>query len=165
MREVDIGGRPKAELVPDQINEGDRQALAHIEAQAFARMLDRVFWHPEPHVLRFEPRIRLGEHGPVPTVVGVLGEGGEAWFAEELVPARWDYVAFKEIGWGLSKRLHDRLVEDGLLRDDAPGALSGLMPDFSTLQDPEERERYRWAVINRLREVARCRAEAATLQG
>ncbi len=150
MREVEIGGRPKAEP-RSQFGEAEDQALSGIEAQAFARMLDRVFWFPEPHVLRFESRAHTAADGTHHTVVGVVGHGGEAWFSEDLIPVRWDYVAFKEIGWSVSKLLRNKLITDGLLREDAPGLLAGAMPDFSDLQDREEKDHYRWSVVNRLR--------------
>ncbi|MGC8213271.1 hypothetical protein [Ralstonia pseudosolanacearum] len=153
MREVEIGGRPKAEP-RSQFGETEDQELAGIEAQAFARMLDRVFWFPEPHVLRFESREHPAAQGIHHTVVGVVGHGGEAWFSEDLIPARWDYVAFKEIGWSVSKLLRNKLITDGLLREDALGLLAGLMPDFSGMQEPEEKDHYRWAVVNRLRSAA-----------
>ena len=156
MREVEIGGRPKAEPC-SQFGEAEDQALASIEAQAFARMLDRVFWFPEPHVLRFEARVHSDSQGIHHTVVGVVGHGGEAWFSEDLIPARWDYVAFKEIGWSVSKLLRNKLIADGVLREDAPGLLAGLMPDFSGMQEPEEKDHYRWAVVNRLRSTAMTR--------
>ncbi|MDC6180055.1 hypothetical protein [Ralstonia solanacearum] len=156
MREVEIGGRPKAEP-RSQFGEAEDQALAGIEAQAFARMLDRAFWFPEPHVLRFESREQSAGHGKQHTVVGVVGHGGEAWFSEDLIPVRWDYVAFKEIGWSVSKLLRNKLIADGVLRQDAPGLLAGAMPDFSSMQDPEEKDHYRWAVVNRLRFAARAR--------
>jgi len=152
MREVSLGARPREEREMIAPGAEHYQAITMIDAFAFKRMLDRVFWYPEPEVLCFEVRAMPTHTGSVYDVVALISEGGEPWFAADAIPERWDYVAFSEIGWGLAKWQRERLIGEGRVSADEPSMVgAGVMPDFSALQDPAEKARYREAVIKRVR--------------
>lgn len=156
MREVSLGPRPASER--EMVPPGGEyyQALTTIDAFAFRRMLDRVFWHPEPEVLRFEVRANPSPLGSIYDVVALVSDAGEAWFNRDLIPGRWDYVAFSEIGWGIGKLYRQEAIDADRIREEDGSAVGGgPMPDFTHLQDPAERERYRWALINHLRKHGR----------
>lgn len=152
MREVSLGARPRDERELIAPGAEHYQSIATIDAFAFKRMLDRVFWHPEPDVLRFEVRAVPMETGSVYDVVALISAEGEAWFAADAIPQRWDYLAFSEIGWGQAKWQREMMIAQGKVAPDEPSMVgASVMPDFSALQDPAERARYRAAVINRVR--------------
>lgn len=153
LREVPLGTRPKDER--EFIPPGDPQygEIARIDAFTFKRLLDRVFWHPRPEVLRFEVRAVPSATGSIYDVVALVAPGqGEVWFSEAAVPGRWDYIAITEIGHGLSKMQRAKLKAEGKIPDDyKPFADDGPLPDYSNLENPEEVEQRRWAVVDRLR--------------
>ncbi|AZG17085.1 hypothetical protein [Cupriavidus pauculus] len=162
-REVSLGNRPKHE--PQFIGPGEPQygEIARMDAFIFKRYLDRVFWHPRPEVLRFEVRANPSPVGSVYDVVAIVGKGeGEVWFAEEAVPARWDFVAITESSDLLGRLQRDKAKAEGRLPQDyAPFIGDGPVQDYSNLENPEEVEQRRWAVVNRIREANRRAREAA----
>ena len=162
-REVSLGNRPKNE--PQFIAPGEPQygEIARLDAFIFKRYLDRVFWHPRPDVLRFEVRANPSPVGSIYDVVAIVGKGeGEVWFAEDAVPTRWDYVAITESTDGLGRLQREKAKADGRLPEDyVPFVVDGPVQDYSNLENPEEVEQRRWAVVNRLREANRLARHAA----
>ncbi|WP_066732972.1 hypothetical protein [Cupriavidus sp. D384] len=162
-REVSLGTRPKNE--PQFIAPGEPQygEIARLDAFIFKRYLDRVFWNPRPEVLRFEVRANPSAVGSVYDVVAIVGQGvGEVWFSEDAVPSRWDYVAITESSDGLGRLQREKAKAEGRLPDDyVPFVGDGPVQDYSNLENPEEVEQRRWAVVNRLREANRRAREAA----
>ncbi|CAN7768357.1 hypothetical protein LJR296_007267 [Cupriavidus necator] len=72
MMEVDLGTRPRDERALAAPGEQYYRELATIHAQAYRRMLDRVFWHPPGDVLRFELRAVPSGAGTQYTVTAIL---------------------------------------------------------------------------------------------
>ncbi|RZT29103.1 hypothetical protein [Cupriavidus agavae] len=162
-REVSLGNRPKDEpqfVAPGEPLYGE---IARLDAFIFKRYLDRVFWHPRPEVLRFEVRANPSSLGSIYDVVALVGQGeGEIWFAEDAVPARWDYVAITETSDGLGRLQREKAKAEGRLPQDyKPFIGGGPVQDYSSLENPEEVEQRRWAVVNRLRESNRLARAAA----
>ncbi|MDK3022908.1 hypothetical protein QO239_09925 [Cupriavidus taiwanensis] len=154
MMEIDLGTRPHDERAFAAPGEQYYRELATIEAQAYRRMLDRVFWHPPADVLRFEIRAVPTGDGTQYTVTAILDGIGEAWFDKDSIPARWDAIATYEVSWSLTEfqaAIHD--VE--VVSFEKPGGKPGneRMPDYASIQDPAEAARYRWNVVNRLRKA------------
>ncbi|MGT2491444.1 hypothetical protein ACU4GD_15180 [Cupriavidus basilensis] len=54
MMEICLGTRPRDERAFAASGEPYYRELATIDALAYRRMLDRVFWHPPADLLRFE---------------------------------------------------------------------------------------------------------------
>ncbi|MFJ4291273.1 hypothetical protein ACIP1U_16040 [Cupriavidus sp. NPDC089707] len=162
-REVSLGNRPKHE--PEFIAPGEPQygEIARLDALTFKRYLDRVFWHPRPEVLRFEVRANPSPIGSVYDVVAIVGQGeGDIWFADAAVPARWDYVAITETSDGLGRLQREKAKAEGKLPQDyRPFVGEGPVEDYSKLENPEEVEQRRWAVVNRIREANRRARQAA----
>ncbi|CAM3372659.1 MULTISPECIES: hypothetical protein [Cupriavidus] len=162
-REISLGNRPKHE--PEFIAPGEPQygEIARLDAFTFKRYLDRVFWHPRPEVLRFEVRAIPSPVGSVYDVVAIVGQGeGEIWFSEAAVPARWDYVAITETSDGLGRMQREKAKAEGKLPQDyKPFVGEGPVQDYAKLENPEEVEQRRWAVVNRIREANRRAREAA----
>ncbi|WP_020201349.1 hypothetical protein [Cupriavidus sp. WS] len=163
IREVSLGIRPRAER--EFVPHGDPAypEVAPIEAFTFKRYLDRFFWHPRPEDVRFEVRAIPSPAGSIYDVVAVVGAGiGEAWFSEAAIPERWDFVALTENSFGLSKMQRRKLKEQGKLEDDDRACVDGPLPDSSSLENPEEVEQRRWAVLARVRAASRAGRLAAT---
>ncbi|GMG94673.1 hypothetical protein RN01_24945 [Cupriavidus sp. SHE] len=156
-REVSLGTRPRDEREFIPPGEPQYSEIARMDAFTFKRYLDRVFWHPRPEVLRFEVRAVPSSAGRIYDVVAIVGQGeGEAWFSDAAVPTRWDYVAITETTDGLGRLQRDKLKAEGKLPQDyKPFVGDGPMPDFANLENPEEVEKRRWDVVNRVRQARR----------
>ncbi|MFS8980537.1 hypothetical protein PO002_39960 [Cupriavidus necator] len=154
MKEIDLGTRPRDERAFAAPGDQYYRELATIDALAYRRMLDRVYWHPPADVLRFEVRAIPACNGTEYTVTAILDGIGEVWFDYDSLPARWDSIAVFEVSWSLSQ-LH--AAQHGMkgASFEKPGGRPGneLMPDYSSSQDPAEAARHRWKVVNRLRKA------------
>ncbi|CAG2159736.1 hypothetical protein LMG26411_06940 [Cupriavidus numazuensis] len=165
IREVSLGTRPRDEREFIPLGDPSYRDVATLDAFTFKRYLDRVFWRPRPEVLRFEVRAVPTAAGTIYDVVALVAQGeGEAWFSEAAVPTRWDYVAISETSHGLSMLQTAKLKEEGKLPADyKPIGDDGPVLDHSNLENPEEVEQRRWAVINRLRAASRQARKAGVL--
>lgn len=154
MMEVDLGTRPRDERALAAPGEPYYRELATIHAQAYRRMLDRVFWHPPGDVLRFEIRAVPSSAGTEYTVTAILDCVGEVWFDRDSVPARWDTIATYEVSWSLTE-FQGAIHGVEVVSFERPGGKRGneRMPDYASVQDPAEAARYRWNVVNRLRKA------------
>ncbi|MFC4524718.1 hypothetical protein [Cupriavidus pinatubonensis] len=158
-REFSLGTRPRSER--EFIPPGDPlyAEIAMLDAFTFKRYLDRTFWYPRREALCFEVRAMPSPTGSIYDVVALVASGeGEAWFSEGAVPERWDYVAISETSHGLSKMQTAKLKAEGKLPADyVPFGDDGPVLDHSSLENPEEVDRRRWDVVNRVREASRRR--------
>lgn len=163
VHEVSLGTRPSRET--QFVSPGDPQyeEIARLDAFAFRRYLDRVFWYPRREVVCFEVRAVPSRDGKFYDVVAVVAVGeGEAWFSADAVPDRWDFVALSEIMHGLSVMEGRAWALGREPPGDVPRINASEVFDSSRLEDPDEAQSRRWAVINRLREASRQRRAAAS---
>lgn len=154
MIEICLGTRPRDERAFAAPGEPYYRELATIDALAYRRMLDRVFWHPPADLLRFEVQATPSDKGSEYAVVAYMEGAGMSWFDVDAIPGRWDTIATFEISWSVSQ-LH--AAHHGLdpIDFEKPGGKPGQerMPDYASMQDPAETARYRASVVNRLRKA------------
>jgi hypothetical protein len=151
MKEICLGTRPPDERAFATPGEPYYRELVTIDALAYRRMLDRVFWHPPVDLLRFEVQATPSHKGSEYLVVAYMQGAGMSWFDIEGIPGRWDTIATFEISWSVTQ-LH--ATHHGLdpVEFEKAGGKPGRerMPDYASLQDPAETARYRAAVVRRL---------------